>query len=56
MGNYSFSDDYGEVYKNRPSRPVSEKEINIDIVGTRCVYLNNYRIAGGKPQGIRKVF
>jgi len=26
-----------------------EKPIEIMIVGTRCVYLNNYRIAGSKP-------
>lgn len=43
-----FSDDYGEVWANRPPAPVGAKQIDISIVGTRCVYLNNYRIAGGK--------
>lgn len=41
--------DINEVFKNRPTNPLCDKNITVDIVGTRCVYLNNHRIAGGKP-------
>ena len=44
-----FSDDFNEVYRNQPAMPVADKEIEVTVVAKRCVYLNNHRIAGGKP-------
>lgn len=41
--------DWDKVRKNKPTNPLCEKAITVDIVGTRCVYLNDHRIAGGKP-------
>ncbi len=41
--------DWNTVHKTKPTNPLCEKHITVDIVGKRCVYLNDYRIAGGKP-------
>lgn len=35
--------------EDRPVSPVCDKPIEVSVVGRRCVYVNNYRIAGGKP-------
>lgn len=35
--------------ENKPTSEVMDKNITIDIVGNRCLYLNDYRIWGGKP-------
>ncbi len=42
-------DPFKAVYDQRPTNALCEREIELDIVGTRCVYLNQFRIAGGKP-------
>lgn len=38
-----------ELWDNRPATPVRDKPIEVVVVGRRCVYVNNHRIAGGKP-------
>lgn len=38
-----------DTYNSRPFSDLCGRQITVDIVGTRCVYLNNHRIAGGKP-------
>lgn len=44
----AFSDDFNEVYNARPNAILSQP-VEVCVVGKRCVYLNDYRIAGGKP-------
>lgn len=34
---------------NAPPAPHRNKPIEVSVVGRRCVYVNNYRVAGGKP-------
>lgn len=41
--------DWMAARKNVPTNPLCEKKITVDMVGTRCVYLNDHRIVGGKP-------
>lgn len=41
--------DYPEYWRNRPLDKVLDAEIAVQVVGRRCVYLNDHRIAGGKP-------
>ena len=36
-------------FNHPPTSEVCSKRITVDIVGARCVYLNNFRIAGSKP-------
>lgn len=38
-----------KTYDARPADDLCARQITVDVVGTRCVYLNNHRIAGGKP-------
>jgi len=40
---------YKEARATEPKRPVGNREIEVEVVGKRCVYVDNYRIAGGKP-------
>jgi hypothetical protein len=44
-----MSEDFNEVYDNRPASPTRDREVVVNVVARRCVYVNNYRIAGGKP-------
>lgn len=37
------------LFFSKPASPVGEKLVEVSIVGKRCVYLNDYRVAGGKP-------
>lgn len=37
------------LFQNKPASPVGDKVLEVDVVANRCVYLNSYRIAGGKP-------
>ena len=37
------------LFKQRPTDPKLDREIEVNIVSTRCVYVNNYRVAGSKP-------
>ncbi len=32
-----------------PLTPARDRAIDVDVVGRRCVYVNSYRVAGGKP-------
>lgn len=32
-----------------PPAPHRNKPIEVSVVGRRCVYVNDYRVAGGKP-------
>ena len=41
--------DVNLLWAKKPPSPTREKPIEVMVVGRRCVYLNNYRIAGGKP-------
>lgn len=41
--------DASEIWDNRPASPVRDTPIEIQVVGKRCIYINNYRAAGGKP-------
>jgi len=40
---------WNEAYKQRPINPACEREIEIMIVGKRCIYINDLRVQGGKP-------
>lgn len=42
-------EDYAAYYAARPTEELCDKIIAVEVVGKRCVYLNDYRIAGGKP-------
>lgn len=52
---WNFTADWNEVSRNQPSAPVSDRDVEISVVhgakgsGVRCVYVNNYRVVGGKP-------
>lgn len=41
--------DWKEAHENKPTKESCDKVITVDVVGTRCIYLNDHRIAGGKP-------
>lgn len=43
------AEDFNAVWKARPASPVGDQPITVSVVGQRCVYVNNFRIAGGKP-------
>jgi hypothetical protein len=45
----TFSEDFNEVMANKPPSPTADRTVEVSAVGKRCVYLNNYRIAGSKP-------
>lgn len=38
-----------EIFDAAPATPTADKPINVDVVARRCVYVNDFRIAGGKP-------
>ena len=38
-----------EVLDAAPATPTADKPISVHVVARRCVYVNDYRIAGGKP-------
>ena len=44
-----MTDAFNIAYKKAPTEVACDREITVDVVGTRCIYLNNYRIVGGKP-------
>jgi hypothetical protein len=41
--------DVNVLFRSQPPAPVGEKAVEVCVVGKRCVYVNNYRVAGGKP-------
>ena len=42
-------EDYAEYWMARPLHPALDKETAVQVVGKRCVYVNDHRVAGGKP-------
>lgn len=40
---------FNAVWDAQPAAPHCEKPIEITVVAKRCVYIANYRVAGGKP-------
>ena len=44
-----MSNPWNAAYDAKPTDPRCDREVEVSFVGDRCVYLNNYRIAGGKP-------
>lgn len=42
-------EDFNEVWAARPAAPVGDKAVEVHVVAKRCVYINDRRIAGGKP-------
>lgn len=44
-----MNDDWDTVYANRPAKPNFDKVVEVMVVAKRCVYVNDRRIAGGKP-------
>lgn len=44
-----MANDFNDVWNNRPASPTRNKPVEVSVVGRRCVYVNSYRIAGGKP-------
>ena len=40
---------FNAVWRDQPPAPVRDTPVEISVVGRRCVYVNNYRVAGGKP-------
>lgn len=45
----SYPDAFRAAYDERPTDELCSRSITVDVVGTRCVYLNQHRIAGAKP-------
>lgn len=43
------TEDHPAYWRARPTEPACERTIAVQVVGKRCVYVNDYRIAGGKP-------
>lgn len=41
--------DWAALSAGAPACPTAKKPIEVTVVGRRCVYVNHYRIAGGKP-------
>lgn len=41
--------DWQAVSDNAPKCQTRDKPIEVTVVARRCVYVNNHRIAGGKP-------
>lgn len=37
------------LFASKPACPVAETPVEVSVVGKRCVYVNDYRIAGSKP-------
>lgn len=43
--------DPNVLFERAPKCPVGDQSIEVSVVGERCVYINNHRVAGGKPWG-----
>jgi hypothetical protein len=41
--------DFNDVYDSQPATPTRGRPVEVDVVGRRCVYVNSFRVAGGKP-------
>lgn len=44
-----MSEPFNTAYDARPTDELCEREIEVSIVAKRCVYVNDYRIAGSEP-------
>lgn len=44
-----MTESWGKAYHLRPLNALCSKEIEITIVGKRCVYINDHRVQGAKP-------
>lgn len=44
-----LTEDYAAYWQNRPLERALDAKTAVQVVGKRCVYLNEYRIAGSKP-------
>lgn len=44
-----MSGPWNAAYDKRPTDPLCEREIEIHVVGDRCIYVNDRRVAGSKP-------
>lgn len=44
-----MSDPFNAAYDKRPLNDLCSREIEVSVVGDRCVYVNDHRVAGGKP-------
>lgn len=44
-----MTDPWNKAYQKRPLNELCSREIDIDIVGNRCIYINDHRVQGGKP-------
>jgi hypothetical protein len=42
-------EDWNAVWEGAPASPKRDTPVEVSVVGRRCVYVNNYRVAGGKP-------
>jgi hypothetical protein len=42
-------EDFNAVWLARPKTPVGDTLVEVHVVAQRCVYINNYRVAGSKP-------
>lgn len=40
---------FDKAYEKRPLQDLLSREIDISIVGKRCIYINDFRVQGGKP-------
>jgi hypothetical protein len=43
------TEDHPAYWAARPTEIALDAETAVQVVGTRCVYVNDYRVAGGKP-------
>ena len=43
------TEDHPAYWDARPTEAALDVKTEVQVVGTRCVYVNDYRIAGGKP-------
>ena len=40
---------FNAVWDARPAEPARNTPVEVNVVARRCVYVNNYRVAGSKP-------
>jgi hypothetical protein len=44
-----MSKAWKDAYDKRPLNSLCSEMIEISVVGERCIYINDHRVAGGKP-------
>ena len=40
---------FNKIWNEKPTSELCDRLIEIDVVGKRCIYINNHRVEGGKP-------